>query len=84
MDRDHPNYRKYKLAFTLQQTEEWKDYLKPLIEDLIPKSLPRAREGLPACFEIADKQGQEAALKAVLTAVEMDAKVLLENPNRQG
>ena len=82
--RDSPEYYKTKLAWQLSQAPEFKEYLRPLIESLIPSTLPRARDGFTACFEIADKQGRKDGLETLLACIDQDANSFVHKPVSAG
>ncbi len=77
MQRDSEDYKKFQLAWTLSQTEEWKKYLKPLLEYYAGKKVPNITSQ-DSAFKAAYEQGDIDRATKILTSVEYDAKKFTE------
>lgn len=77
MQRDSADYKRFQRAWILCQTEEWKEYLKPMLENWAEKKTPNITSQ-DAAFKAAFTQGDTERASAVIASVEYDAKRFTE------
>lgn len=77
MQRDSDEYKKFQRAWKLAQSEEWTEYLKPVLEYFANKQLPKINSS-DAAFEASRLQGDTSRARAIIDEVEYDAKRFTE------
>ncbi len=75
MDRDNPQYQRNKTAWDLVASKQWRDYLKPMLEERSKGDIPNIYT-LNDSIEAARIQERKKFIKSFIAEVERHAKTL--------